>query len=113
MDFGIGKNDEYYIIGAVETPPSTENDVLFATSLREPDNFPSIPVVIDDGEVTENLLSLSATWSSQHYTGIAEYMFAIGTAPCSRDFRDWISTICGESPHWSKERDSAVAPVVC
>lgn len=52
--------------------------------------LPPRPVVTDDGATTEDPLQLHASWSTSHPSGIANYMYAIGTAPGEADILDWI-----------------------
>jgi hypothetical protein len=53
---------------------------------------PETPVVIDDGQQTSSTNQLHASWSSSDETsGVAEYHYAIGTAPLEVDVVDWTS----------------------
>ncbi|MBP6964471.1 MAG: PQQ-binding-like beta-propeller repeat protein [Armatimonadetes bacterium] len=53
---------------------------------------PSTPVVEDDGDFTYSFDTLNATWASADpESGIAEYLYAIGTAPGATDTADWTS----------------------
>lgn len=53
---------------------------------------PSTPVVADDGDFSTSAGSLHASWSaSDPETGIAEFLYAIGTQPGSEDLLGWTS----------------------
>lgn len=53
---------------------------------------PTTPVVIDDGDTQAMLDMLHATWSSSDpESGIAEYMYCIGTSPGATDVVPWTS----------------------
>jgi Tfp pilus assembly protein PilX len=57
---------------------------------------PSIPLVSDDGDYTWSTSELHATWSaSDDESAIAEFQFAIGTAPGLTDVVDWTSAALG------------------
>jgi subtilisin family serine protease/chitodextrinase len=51
--------------------------------------LPSIPVVVDAGDTTDQNDTLSASWSSSHSSGIAAYRVSAGTAPGSADLVSW------------------------
>lgn len=54
---------------------------------------PTTPVVTDDGSYTASSTSLHANWNaSDPETGIAEYQYAIGTAPGGTNVVNWTST---------------------
>jgi len=58
-----------------------------------PDSSPPVTPVVDDyGEDTASASELQARWtSSDPESGIAEYMYAIGTSPGETDVVDWTS----------------------
>lgn len=65
------------------------NNVPFLT---EDTTAPEIPVVTDDGDVTYKTDTLHARWISYDpESGIAEYQYAIGTAPGKIDILGWNS----------------------
>lgn len=51
---------------------------------------PPRPIVTDDGITTKDPSKLHASWSTSHSSGIANYMYAIGTAPGEADIVDWV-----------------------
>lgn len=51
---------------------------------------PPRPIVTDDGITTKDPTKLHASWSTSHSSGIANYMYAIGTAPGQADIVDWV-----------------------
>lgn len=53
---------------------------------------PTVPVVVDDGEFTASPDTLHATWTaSDPQSGVAEYQYAVGTAPGAADLVNWTS----------------------
>ncbi len=72
---------------------STDNEINLLSSNRSGLLAPQHPEVTDEGDVTDVQTSLSASWSAQHTGGIAEYEYAIGTAPGKADVRDWKPTL--------------------
>lgn len=58
--------------------------------------FPTLPLVTDDGNFTNQLTKLHARWSSSDLeTGIKEYRYSIGTSPGATDVLGW--TLAGPS----------------
>ncbi len=54
---------------------------------------PAIPVVIDEGDWTQSISRLSASWSSSDFeSGISEYQYAIGTSQGATNVVGWTST---------------------
>ena len=61
--------------------------------VRTDTTAPDIPVVTDDGDCAADGNQLHASWTSADpESGIAEYQYAIGSAPGGNDVVDWTST---------------------
>ena len=86
LDFAIDQFGARLLAGM-----SRQEDVFLLSSDRDPARLPSRPSVVDDGMTTTDPFSLHASWSSSHPSGIAEYKYAIGTAPGEGDLRYWTS----------------------
>ena len=92
---GIDKNEFDYIIAKNLTPSGggwygDARPTYLSTGPIDNTLLPPRPVVTDDGITTIDPKKLHATWSSSHPAGIANYMYAVGTAPGQADIVDWI-----------------------
>ncbi len=86
------------------TPPISYPDIgAYENSRAEPIPLvPQEPIVIDDGEFTNSTTQLHAWWILPGPAPeIAEYQYAIGTAPRGNDVRDW-------TPVGTKTEETAV-----
>ncbi|MEN6356852.1 MAG: PQQ-binding-like beta-propeller repeat protein [Armatimonadota bacterium] len=72
--------------GLVSTNGSSDGITIDTTA-------PSTPIVTDDGDFTYSPDSLRASWTSADgESGLAEYLFCIGTSPGSADISGWTSS---------------------
>ena len=68
------------------------NKTSSSVSFTVDNSPPTAPVVIDDGNYTNSLNTLHASWSSQDPgTGISGYQYSIGTTVGSTDILNWVS----------------------
>lgn len=70
---------------------------LYTQAPLAPAALPTVPVVLDDGDVTNDNRYLHARWSSSHASGIANYRVAWGTAPGLADIMPWTETTLTEN----------------
>ncbi|HMA91728.1 MAG TPA: S8 family peptidase, partial [Polyangiaceae bacterium] len=70
---------------------------LYTQAPLAPAALPTVPVVLDDGDITNDNRYLHARWSSSHPSGIASYRVAWGTAPGLADILPWTETILTEN----------------
>lgn len=96
LGFVLDSSGTPWIVDSVETPHQglfvPNRDILLLTTQIDGMLLPSRPVVIDDGTITRDAMSLHASWSSSSPEGTAGYEYAIGTAPAKSDIRYWISS---------------------
>ena len=72
--------------------PWDRGDIMIRATLGDDSTPPTTPVVVDDGDYTDNGTQLHATWSSSdNESGIAEYLYAIGTSAGGTDVIGWAS----------------------
>jgi len=65
---------------------------FYSSTPADPKVLPTLPVVRDDGDTTNDSRHLHARWSSSHSAGIKEYRVAWGTAPGLADIVPWSIT---------------------
>lgn len=70
---------------------------FYTQAALAPAALPSVPVVTDDGSITNDTQHLHARWSSSHSSGIRSYRVAWGTAPGLADIMPWTVTSLSES----------------
>jgi len=69
-----------------QNPPSAARAIIYDSTP------PTTPIVVDDGEFTNNRTQLHASWSSSDpQSGIVEYRYAVGTAQGLVDVVNWTS----------------------
>jgi len=97
IDYTISESGARLFIGSLDTDPGfafepvSTRDIVLLTSDLDPGRLPSRPTVTDEGTTTYNPVSLQASWSSSHGSGIAEYKYGVGTVPGEADLRYWTS----------------------
>lgn len=97
IDYAISESGTRLFVGSLDTDPSfafgpvSTRDIVLLTSDLDPARLPSRPTVTDEGATTNNPISLHASWSSSHSSGIAEYKYGVGTVPGEADLRYWTS----------------------
>ncbi|HMA91844.1 MAG TPA: hypothetical protein VKP30_04115, partial [Polyangiaceae bacterium] len=70
---------------------------LYTQAALAPAALPTIPVVVDDGDLTNDNRHIHARWSSSHPSGIANYRVAWGSAPGLADIVPWTTTTLTEN----------------
>ncbi len=94
VDSDVDNGTVYYYYYTIQDTDFGETQASNEAS-AVPGDFtpPTIPVVIDDGDDTDEDDMLHASWSSSDpETEIVEYKYAVGTTPGGTDARDWTST---------------------
>ncbi len=80
----------YYINVRARNGAGSWGDVGSSDGVLIDSTPPTTPVVTDDGDTTSILDSLHATWhAADPESGIAEYMYCIGTSPGATDVQTW------------------------
>ncbi|MEN6416428.1 MAG: PQQ-binding-like beta-propeller repeat protein [Armatimonadota bacterium] len=82
----------YYVNVKAKNGAGNWSDVGSSDGILIDSTPPTTPVVIDDGDSTLLIDRLHATWTSEDpESGIAEYMYCLGTSPGATDIVDWTS----------------------
>ena len=82
----------YYVNIRAKNGAGKWSDVGSSDGVLVDSTPPTTPVVTDDGDTTSVLDRLHATWHSEDpESGIAEYMYCIGTSPGAVDVVGWTS----------------------
>jgi len=92
-DSAVTNGLQYYYVVRIVSTDLYEREYGSEIAVT-PDDYtlPVTPLVTDGGTITHYLDRLHAAWqSSDPESGIAEYRYAIGTAPALRDVVDWTS----------------------
>jgi hypothetical protein len=112
---GVDQNDFDYIIAKNPTPSGKgwygdARPTYLTTMPIDSVLLPPRPDVTDEGITTIDPTSLHATWSSSHPAGIANYMYAIGTAPGEADIIDWIKFTSATTDHTQSMTGNPLLP---
>jgi len=63
---------------------------VFSDAIILDASAPTVPVIVDDGQTTNNATQLHAAWSaSDPESGIVEYQYAIGFGPATAEIVNW------------------------
>lgn len=88
----------YYILCRATNGNSMVSAVGVSAGITVDTTRPGVPAVTDDGSMTYNLTQLHATFAaSDDVSGIAAYMYCIGTYAGGQDVKGWTVIAAGEA----------------